>query len=132
MTRRYSLLLAAALAACSRPAPRGPLLPETVGPWRRTELRELPPSGSPATMPRQTVKSIHVGAYEGAGKAVATVYELKSSANALDMAQRWRPEPDMVFFNRDQYFVTVKWENADRGALRGFVQALEKTIGSHR
>ncbi len=121
MTRRYCLLLASALAACRSGVPSGPLLPETVDAWRRRDLKDLPPSGA-------SVKRIQRATYEGPGKVEATVYETTSSGASLDMVQRRRPAPDTVFFYRDRYFVEVKWENADRNALSGFVRALEKSL----
>jgi hypothetical protein len=54
------------------------------------------------------------------------LYELSSPGVGLDLAQRWRPSADTVFFYRDQYFVVVKWQQADRGALQEFVRELEK------
>jgi hypothetical protein len=41
-------------------------------------------------------------------------------------AQRTRPQPDTVFFDKDGYFVTVRWEGVDREALRQLVRELEK------
>jgi hypothetical protein len=128
MTRLTWLVLAAALAACSRPAVRGPLLPETAGDWRRGEVRELPVSAAPEIMPRASVKRILAANYEGPGKAEATVYEMSSSAIGLDMAQRWRSAADSVFFYRDQYFVVVKWEGAGRTSVGALVRALEKNL----
>jgi hypothetical protein len=45
---------------------------------------------------------------------------------ALDMAQRWKPAPDTVFFYNGRFFVLIQWQTADRKALREFVAALEK------
>ena len=54
------------------------------------------------------------------------VYQLTSSAAALDVVQRWRPAPDTVFFYSDRFFVLIQWQTADRKALQEFVGALEK------
>jgi hypothetical protein len=34
----------------------------------------------------------------------------------------------MVFFDKGTYFVTVRWERADREALKLFVRELEKRL----
>jgi hypothetical protein len=129
MTCRAIVLLALLLAACSGPSARGPLLPESVDNWRRTSLRDLSAADAPEVIPRASLRRVQSATYEGAGKAEAVVYELSSSAASLDVVQRWRPVPDMVFFYRDQYFVTVRSAGADRQALAGFVRALEKSVG---
>jgi hypothetical protein len=46
----------------------------------------------------------------------------------VDLAQRWRPSADTVFFSRGAYFVVVKWQAADRSALQAFVRNVEKTL----
>ena len=48
----------------------------------------------------------------------------------MDLAQRWRPSADTVFFYRGRYFVVVKWQQADRKALQEFVRELEKRLAA--
>jgi hypothetical protein len=72
------------------------------------------------------VERIRAASYEGPGKLEARVYQLTSSAAALDVVQRWRPAPDTVFFYNDRFFVLIQWQTADRKALHEFVGALEK------
>jgi len=130
MTRRNWLWLAAAGCACRRGAPPPDLFPPTVaGVWRRTELREPGVSESPDPVPRTVVARYQTAAYEGPGKLEARVYQLDSPAVAVDLSQRWRPSADTVFFYRDQYFVVIKWQDADRKALAAFVQELENRLG---
>jgi hypothetical protein len=127
MRRREFIVAALACGACGRP-PRGgeSLLPETVGEmWRRTSLREIPPSPAGA-------RRAFEAAYEGPGKLTAAVYEMRSPAGGLDLAQRWKPAADTVFFNQENYFAVVRWEKADRKALTAFVRALEKGLGAER
>lgn len=127
MTRRDWIRLAACApgAGCAR---RAELFPETAGAWRRTSLRDLPVSEAPDPMPRTAVERIRAAAYEGPGKIEARVYLLTSPAAGLELAQRWRPSADTVFFNAGAYFAVVKWQQADRSALRAFVQELEKRL----
>lgn len=99
------------------------------GVWRRTTLQNLGPSDAPDPLPRTLINQLQTAAYEGPGSLQARVYELESPAVALDLVQRWRPSADTVFFYRDQYFVVIKWQDADRGALRAFVRELEERLG---
>jgi hypothetical protein len=134
MSRRNWMWLALALGACERNAPLpADLLPETVAQvWRRAAVRNLPVSETPDPVPRTSVERLQVAAYEGPGKLEARVYELSSFEVGLDLAQRWRPSADTVFFNRGQYFVVVKWQQADRKALQEFVRELEKRLAAAR
>jgi hypothetical protein len=75
------------------------------------------------------INHLQTAAYEGPGRLQARVYELESPAVALDLVQRWRPSADTVFFYRDQYFVVIKWQDADRRALQAFVRELEARLG---
>jgi hypothetical protein len=100
------------------------LLPPTVaGVWQRKSLGASPPSQPPA-------RRAFEATYEGRGKLTADVYELNSSAQGLDLVQRWKPAPDTVFFYRDNYFVVIRWDRADRQALTAFVRELEKQLGA--
>jgi len=126
-----ALVLLAALSACQKTAPLPPgLFPQTAANvWRRTALRELPVSEAPDPVPRISVARLAVATYEGPGKIQARVYALSSPAVGVDLARRWRPSADTVFFYRDRYFVVVKWQEAERGALEAFVRELEQRLG---
>ena len=129
MTRRF-LLLPLALTAC-RPAGErtAPALPETVaGAWRKTASRDVPAAEAPEPLAKNTVRRAMAATYEGPGKADVTLYELNSSASALDAVQRWRAQPNTVFFYKENLFVVVKWQGADRKAIGDFVRALEKQL----
>lgn len=129
MTRRNWMWLALALSACREKTTMPALLPETVaGGWRRSSLEETPVSEAPDPVPRTSVRRLQTAVYEGPGKLEARVYMLTSSAVGLDMVQRWRPSADTVFFNHGEFLVVVKWQQADRQALRDFVQELEKRL----
>ncbi|MFB3829237.1 MAG: hypothetical protein ACE15B_20890 [Bryobacteraceae bacterium] len=118
--RRRWFLTVPALAACGgrdRAA-----LPETVGGWRRV-------AGAQPQVPallQRSLRRASAAEYQGAGTATVSVFELASSAAALDAVQRWRPEPDAVIFHRDNYFVRVRSSVPDRRALGAFMRALEK------
>lgn len=129
MTRRVWISLALALAGCRRSAPPvTPFLESMDGGWRRAALAELPVSEAPDPVPRTAVKRLTAARYEGPGRLEARAYELTSSTTGVDLAQRWRPSADTVFFSRGSYFVVVKWQAADRSALQAFVRNVEKTL----
>jgi hypothetical protein len=133
MTRTHSILaaltLAAALTGCREtiaPQPVPDLFPPVMaGVWQRTAARETPVSEA---VPRNSVQRLLTASYAGPGKLEARAYELSTPAVGLTLAQRWRPSADTVYFNRGRYFVVVKWQEADRGALQAFLRALEERI----
>ena len=124
---RFLLACALALGACRRaPAPMPDIFTEVVGAWHRTSAGELPPALEPDSVPRAAVERIRAASYEGPGKLDARLYQLTSPAVALDVVQRWKPVPGTVFFYSGRFFVLIRWQTADRKALREFVAALEK------
>ena len=126
MQRREFLWVPLLFCACRKAPPPRNLFPAAMpGGWRRTALRDMPPSEAPDPVPRTSITNLQTATYEGPGKLEARAYELTASAVALDLVQRWRPSADTVFFYRGRYFVVVKWEQADRKALQAFVRALE-------
>lgn len=130
MTRRRWLWASLALGACRRSAPPPNLFPAAIAAvWLRTSLREVPASEAPDPVPRSSINRLQAADYEGPGKLQARIYQLDSASVALDLWQRWRPSADTVFFYRDQYFVVIKWQDADRAALKNFVDELEKRLG---
>jgi hypothetical protein len=129
MTRRDCLWLALVLAACRTPQPLPDVFRETVaGVWHRTALREAQLSETPDPIPRTAVRRMRIADYDGPGKLEARLYDLQSSALALDMVQRWRPSADTVFFYEKNYFVVVKWQQAERAALQSFVREIQNGL----
>jgi hypothetical protein len=123
------MLLAAVFAACGRVEPMPDLFPElAAGEWHRTSLHDLPAGESPDPVPRTSIDRIQTATYQGPGKLEARVYQLTSPAVGLDVVQRWHPSADTVFFNQGRYFVVVKWQEAERNALRAFVRELESRL----
>lgn len=106
------------------------LFPENAGLWHRTSMRELTPAEAPDPVPPASIRRIRAASYEGAGKLDARVYQLSTSAVALDLVQRWQAAPDTVFFYADRFFVVVRWESAERKELQEFVSALEKRLNA--
>jgi hypothetical protein len=131
MTQRAWIAAAGLLVlavSCEHTAPLSLLPPAVAGGWRRTSIRQTPVSEAPDPVPRSAVTRMETADYAGPGKLEARVYELSSPEVGTTLAQRWRPSADTVFFSRGRYFVVVKWQQADRTALRDFVRALELSI----
>jgi len=135
--RRRSWLEAAALVAvlsgapgCRKPAalPRNVFPENAAGGWRRTGLRQLSASEAPDPVPRNEIENLLTASYEGPGKLEARLYVLGSDAVGVELSQRWNPSADTVFFSRGPYFVVVKWQAAERGALQAFVREVEKSM----
>jgi hypothetical protein len=133
MTRRRGLIASALLlAGCGTSgSARRDLLPATLGTqWRRVSLSDLPPAALPPPLTSTTVKRGQSAKYEGSGNLDVALYEMSSSAAALDAVQRWRPEANTVFFYRDEFFVVVRYDGAaDRQALNGFVRDMSAHLG---
>ena len=112
MPRVLLLFLILMLEACST-ARKSFVLPENApGGWH---LKETTHEGSKT-----------VGIYEGPGKVTVEVEDVGQQAVAFERAQKTRSQPDSVFFDKDRYFVTVRWDQADREALKMLVRALQK------
>jgi hypothetical protein len=124
MPRRYWILPALVLSACSQPArSAASLLPASVGGiWHRKSLRDITP-------PRPGIVRAFEAVYEGGGKVTVDLYETKVSGTAFEMTQHWRATADTVFFDKGRYFVLVKWEQADRPALTLFVRGIQQELG---
>jgi hypothetical protein len=126
--RRMLLLSAAALMGCGRTNPEvADPLPESVGVWRRSVISDAP-AGGEGVIPAGSIRRVRKATYEGPGKLEVALYELTSSAAALDAVQRWRPAANTIFFYRDQYFIVVQYETADRKAINEFVRDLDKHL----
>jgi hypothetical protein len=138
MTRRAALALLAleelallaGCAACARRETPVEVFPTSVAGWNRTSLREIPTAQAPDPVPAANIRRIQAATYEGGGKLEARAYELTTQEIGLDLAQRWRPSADTVFFWAREYFVVVKWEQADRKALQEFTRAFEKRLNA--
>jgi hypothetical protein len=130
MTRRAAAALLLACAACARREPEMDVFPPSIAGWQRAALRNLPASDSPDPVPQPYVQRAQSADYEGNGKLEARAYELTRPEVGLDIAQRWRPSADTVFFWAKRYFVVVKWQDADRKALQEFTRALENRLNA--
>src|SRR5215213_8337121 len=130
MTRRAAAALLLSFAGCSKRRPEIEVFPESIAGWKRTSLREIPVAQSPDPVPQSGVRRVQAAGYEAAGKLDVRAYELTRQELGLDIAQRWRPTADTVFFWAQTYFVVVSWENAERKSLQEFTRALEKRLNT--
>jgi hypothetical protein len=137
------MLAALALGACGEKAelPRD-LFPQSVGGvWNLVEVRDLGSSETPDPVPRNSIERIRAATYKAPGndepigrganaEIQARVYLLSSADVGAALGTRWRPSADTVFFNHGPYFVVVKWQAAERAAVREFVAELQKRLGA--
>ena len=133
VNRRWLLALVAALTACSGDPPRRDVLPEKLaGDWTRKEHATPAANTAPERLARFGVQNIETGRYDNAAGGVihVEVYDVRSDAAALELEQTWRPEAETVVFHRSRYFVVMRFQNAAREALNGFVRELEKILQS--
>jgi hypothetical protein len=125
MNCRALLAFVVLMAGCGRTAaPRANLLPDAVGEWKRAGLNERAAAPANDVIPKTSVNRVLTGVYSGPGKLDVALFDLTSSATALDAVQRWRPAADTIFFFQDRYFVVVQYQTADRKALNAFVRDL--------
>jgi hypothetical protein len=114
------------LSACTQNA-APPVFPANVsGAWRLKSSQSFPAGSAPEMVRNIGTRAWWRAAYEGPGAATVELYELTSAAGGLEMVQRWRPAADAVVWYTPRYFVVVKWQSADRAAVGGLIQALEK------
>jgi hypothetical protein len=112
MLRLLPIAILLLLGGCSG-AKQSFVLPQTApGGWH---LRETKTEGART-----------LAVYDGSGTVRVEVDDMKVPAVAFERAQKARPEPDTVFFDKDRFFVTVRWEKADREALKQLMRALQK------
>ncbi len=129
MTRRAFFALPVAFAACGGKREAAiDIFPETLAGWRRTSRRDVPVSESPDPVPRGSVVRVRSAVYEGPGRLESRAYELANQTVGLDIAQRWRPSADTVFFWAQRWFVVIQWQQSDRKALQQFTTALETRL----
>ena len=117
------------LMSCGGAKPAGPLFPEIVGIWKLQQSSDLAPGQVPEQIRRLGLRRAGAAEYRGAGNIKTEVYEMTSSAAALEAEQTWKPAANTVAFHRENYFTVIHWENVDRAALTAFVGEMEKRAG---
>ena len=88
----------------------------------------MPVSEAHAIVPRAAVRRICEADYDGPGRLTARVYDLTSEPLGLDLAQRWPPQANTLFFYQRHYFAVLNWREADRQALQRFVRELDRKL----
>ena len=106
--------------------PAAPLFPSSVGGWKLRQSSDLPPGAIPEPIGRLGVRRAATAGYEGAGTFKVEIYEMTSSAAALEAEQTWRPVADTVAFHRESRFTVIHWENAARASVSEFVREMQK------
>ena len=127
MVTRLTLALSTLLLFSCGGAPKpAPLFPAAVGAWKLKQSSDLAPNQIPEQIQRLGVRRAGSAVYEGAGSLQVEVYELTSSAAALETEQTWRPAANTVAVHHESYFTVIHWENAERAAVSAFVREMVK------
>jgi hypothetical protein len=106
------------LAACAAAPPRQPGIPDSVSPgWKLTSLTKS--AGTPDCWNAE---------YSGPGNAEVKICWYQASGSAFDAVQRTSAEAQAVKFQKDHYFVLVKWNNVPKANLAALIRAIQKAL----
>ena len=125
------VLAAMVLAGCGSSAVKEPAFPASVAPgWTRSDVHKLDASQFPPIIHEAGIQQGWETEYRSPDGAVARVdaYAIRSSANGLDLVQRWRPERDNAQFYTDHFLLNVAWEKAKHDELAELVRTLPKVV----
>jgi hypothetical protein len=106
------------LAACAAAPQRQPGIPDSVSPgWKLTSLTKS--AGTPDCWNAE---------YSGPGNAEVKICWYQASGSAFDAVQRTSAEAQAVKFQKDHYFVLVKWNNVPKANLAALIRAIQKAL----
>jgi len=132
MARRDWVFAVLLLAGCTQHT-AAPIFPATVaGGWRLKTFKEQPPNSAPEPLRQTGTRRWWTAVYEGRGSATIEMYELTSSAGALDMVQKWRPAANTVVWYTPRYFIVAEWSSSDRAAVTSLIRTLQRQFEETR
>lgn len=118
------------LIGCGQ-APVEPVLPPGIPPsWTRGPVHALIPDQLPKIIRDARLDrgwETEYRASDGA-TAVVDVYGLRSSAQGLDLVQRWHPERDQAQFYTEHFLLNIAWQKAPHDELAALVRSLPKLV----
>jgi hypothetical protein len=130
--RRISMAACLWMAACGGAGVRPPELPASVAPdWTRGAVETVSAGQFPELLRSAGVKQGWRTEYREADgtSAVVDVYGLRSSAQGLDLVQKWHPRPENAQFYTEHYLLNIAWtQGAKRDALAALVRSLPKLV----
>ncbi len=132
MKRRGWILGVLVLTACGRKAVTPEFAPTVAGAWQLKTMQSFPAGSAAEPMSRYGARGWWRASYAGPGSATVELYELAAPAAGLDLVQRWRPVADTVVWYTPRYFVVVKWQSPDRGAVGVLIRALQKQFAEEK
>lgn len=107
------------LCACASGPPSKPDIPDSVSPgWKLSSLTKS--AGTPDCWKAD---------YTGAGSAEVRICWYQAPGSAFDAVQRTSAEAQAVKFQKDHYFVLVKWNNVPKANLTALIRAIQKALG---
>ena len=130
MRRRCALAaIALTLCGCQFVSRRVlvPVPPETAGAWVRRGLETANPADAPEPMrtlrPEAWVRATY---YHEREAIEVNAYGFKSSAQALESAQKWQASERAVVSLRGSIFIVYSSLDANRDELRTFMRGMEE------
>lgn len=123
-----SLFFALLFCACQSAVKPLEIPAATEGGWKRTGLDALDASKKPEWMTRLGVKDAKRATFSGPIDVETDLYEMGSSAAALECTQLWKRVPSESLLMRDNYFIVIRSQHPNREMLMDFSRALEKEI----
>jgi hypothetical protein len=103
-----------------------PLLTE--GGWKQKSSGPLDPSKRPEWMERLGLKDARQAQYSGPIDLEVFLFQMSSSAAALECTQLWKKSPSDSVMMKDNYFFVFRTEHPNREMLMDFTRAFEKTL----
>lgn len=120
------------VTGCVRKVPPPEFAATVAGLWQLKMMQGFPPGSAPEFMGKHGARAWWRASYDGPGAMTVELYELAAPAAGLDVVQRWRPMADTVVWYTPRYFVVVKWQSPDRGAVGAFIRALQKQFAEEK
>ncbi len=100
----------------------------TEGGWKQKSLGPLDPSKRPEWMERLGVKAAQQAHYAGPIDVEVFLFQMSSSAAALECTQLWKKVPSESVMMKESYFVVFRSDHPNREMLMDFTRAFDKTL----
>lgn len=123
-----SLIFLLSLLSCSS-APQPLKIPlATEGGWKQASNGPVDASRQPEWLSRLGLQQSRSVKYSGSIDVEADIYELKSSASALECMQLWKRSPAESVLLKGNLFIVLRSNHPNREMLMDFSRALEKAL----
>jgi hypothetical protein len=100
----------------------------TEGGWKKESSGALDASKRPEWMERLGVRDAQSIQYSGPIDVEVYLFQLSSSAAALECTQLWKKAPGSSVMMKENYFLVLRTQHPNREMLMDFSRALEKAL----